>query len=143
MQHSQVYSERAFNGFSLHFTVYAYLIASLMCVLLNIIFTPHLFEMFQNELLYAIFSASYKSVHCHFSVQNWFFFLPDCITLFQFMNTNFFSIFFWQLFNYFFPCSRNASMHNASRKITLCNIFTGFFLILKNKSLLLSYQRSF
>lgn len=36
--HSQVYNERAFNGFSLHFTVYAYLIAFAYVCVKHIIF---------------------------------------------------------------------------------------------------------
>lgn len=109
--HSQVYNERAFNGFSLYFTVCTYLIAPHMCVLLNIIFNPHLFE----KLSYAtIFFALYKSVHCHFRCKIDFFFHCDCVTLFQFMNTKKNYKFFWQLFKYFFSCLQ-LSCIDASR----------------------------
>lgn len=57
--------------FLLYFTVCAYLIAPHMCVLLNIIFNPHLFE----KLMYAtIFFPLYKSMHCHFRCKIDFFF---------------------------------------------------------------------
>lgn len=108
--HSQVYNERAFNGFSLYFTVCTYLIAPHMCVLLNIIFNPHLFE----KLSYATIFLLYINLCIVIFGAKLIFFHCDCVTLFQFMNTKKNYKFFWQLFKYFLSCLQ-LSCIDASR----------------------------